>query len=277
MSVYMDLLLGNAFGNYRTLLQEITLNPAMGNYLDMVNNDKPNPATGRTANENYARELLQLFSIGLYKLNPNGSLKLDPAGNPIPTYDQAVIEGLARVFAGWTYAPLPAAAPRAHNPTNYLAPMVHWAPNHDLGAKTILDGQVLPAGQTGEADLEATLDAIFNHPNVGPFVRQLIQHLVTSNPSPGYVARVAAAFADNGGGVRGDMQAVVRAVLLDPEARRAATVDFGRPREPLLFITSLLRKLVATGDGWGLTGYAGNMRQNPLSPPTVFSFFVPDY
>jgi uncharacterized protein (DUF1800 family) len=278
MAVYMDILVRNAFSGFRTLLEEITLNPAMGNYLDMVNNDKPNPSRHRTANENYAREVMQLFSIGLYKMNPNGSLKLDAASRPIPTYDQPVIESMARVFTGWTYALLPGATPKAHNPKNYLSPMVLWSANHDTNAKTILDGRGLPAGQTGEQDLAAALDALFLHPNAGPFLgRQLIQHLVTSNPSPGYVARVAAAFADNGSGVRGDLEAVVRAVLLDSEARREPTTDFGRPREPILFMTSLLRNLGATGEGWGLTSYASNMGQNPLSPPTVFNFFPPDY
>ena len=278
LAVYMDVLMRNAFGNYRTLLEEITLNPAMGNYLDMVNNDKPNPSRGRTANENYAREVMQLFSIGLYKLNPNGTLQLDAGGRPVPTYDQAVIEGMARVFTGWTYAPLPGATPRRRNPRNYLAPMVLWPQSHDTGAKRIVDGRVLPARQTGEVDLQAALGALFSHPNVGPFAgRQLIQHLVTSNPSPGYVARVAGAFADDGAGVRGDMKAVIRAVLLDPEARREPTLDFGRPREPLTFVTGLLRKLEATGDGFGLIYLAGNMGQSPLGPPTVFGFYVPDY
>jgi len=278
LALYLDVLGRNAFGSYRTLLDEITLNPAMGDYLDMVNNDKPNPARGRTANENYAREVMQLFSIGLYKMYANGSLKLDAASHPIPTYDQPVIENMARVLTGWTYAPQPGATPQAHNPRNYLAPMVLWPANHDTAAKTILDGRVLPAGQTGVQDLKAALDALFLHPNAGPFLgRQLIQHLVTSNPSPGYVARVALAFADNGSGVRGDLKAVIRAVLLDPEARREPTVDFGRHREPILFMTTLLRNLGAAGDGWGLTSYASNMNQNPVSPPTVFSFFEPDY
>jgi hypothetical protein len=196
----------------------------------------------------------------------------------MPTYDQPVIENMARVFTGWTYAPEPGAAPKAHNPRNYLAPMVLWPANHDVGAKTIVGGRVLPANQTGEQDLRAALDALYVHPNAGPFLgRQLIQHLVTSNPSPGYVARVALAFNNNGSGLRGDLKAVVKAVLLDPEARREPTPDFGRQQEPILFMTSLLRKLGATGDGWGLTGTASNMGENPLSPFTVFGFFSPDY
>jgi uncharacterized protein (DUF1800 family) len=293
MSAYVDILANNAFGNFRQLLEAITLNPAMGNYLDMVNNDKPNPATGRTANENYARELLQLFSIGVFKLNPNGTLKLDPeagadlntAGSPIPTYEQRAVEGFARVFTGWTYDTVPPNPP----PTNfnytsyYLEPMVLIPSRHDTNAKEVLDGVVLPAGRTGTQDLTAALDQIFDHPNVGPFIgRQLIQHLVTSNPSPGYVARVTQAFdglPPYGTGVRGDMKAVVKAVLLDVEARRDPTTlpDFGRLQEPALFVTRTLRSLEATGEGYGLQERVSPMAQSVFSPPTVFSFYSPDY
>ena len=280
MAVYLDLLGRHAFGNYRQLLQELTLNPGMGDYLDMVNNDKPNPATGRQANENYARELLQLFTIGLVELHPTGAPRLDAAGRPIPTYDQDVVEGLARAFTGWTYAPAPGQPPQPHNPRNYLQPMVLWPANHDSGEKLILRGQVLPAGQTGQQDLDQALDAIFAHPNLGVFVgRQLIQHLVTSSPSPGYVARVAAAFDGLGTGVRGDLRATLRAVLLDPEARRdpAGQPDFGRLKEPLLFMTGLVRHLGGAGQGYGLTSYTANMAQDVWSPPTVFGFYSPDY
>ena len=291
MSVYVDLLGRNAFGNFRTLLDEITLNPAMGNYLDMVNNKKPDPRSGRTANENYARELLQLFSIGVFKLNPNGSLALAPdttpdkPGHPVPTYEQDVIEGFARVFTGWTYASIPPNPPptRSNSIKNYLDPMYLLAANHDTDPKEILDGVVLPGGQTGEQDLAAALDQVFNHPNVGPFIgRQLIQHLVTSNPSPGYVARVAQAFdgaGPYGVGVRGDMKAVVKAVLLDVEARRdpATVPDFGRFQDPALFATRTLRALEATGQGYGLWERVHPMGQNPFSPPSVFSFFAPDF
>lgn len=280
MAVYADLLARNAFGNYRTLLDEVTLNPAMGNYLDMVNNDKPNLASGRQANENYARELMQLFSIGLVKLHPNGNVQRDANGVPLATYGQDEVEGLARVFTGWTYAPRPGATPQAHNPTYYLAPMVLWPANHDVGEKRILDGRVLPAGQSGEQDLRAALDALFQHPNLGPFLaRQLIQHLVTSNPSPGYIARVAAAFDGAGTGVRGDLRATVRALLLDPEARRDPGSDatFGRLREPVQFMLALLRGLGATGQGYGLVSPAASMAQNPWSAPSVFNFYSPGY
>jgi uncharacterized protein (DUF1800 family) len=291
MAVYAEILGRNAFGNFRQLLDEITLNPAMGNYVDMVNNDKPNPAVGRTANENYARELLQLFSIGVFKLNPNGTLQLDPTGGangsatPIPTYEQRVVEGFARVFTGWTYdtAP-PSPPPTSFNYTQYyLEPMVLIPNRHDTNAKELLDGVVLPASQTGAQDLAAALNLVFNHPNVGPFIgRQLIQHLVTSNPSPGYVARVAQAFDGRppyGAGVRGDLRAVIKAVLLDVEARRDPSTlrDFGRLQEPALFVTRTLRSLEATGQGYGLQERVGSMAQTVFSPPTVFSFYSPDY
>jgi uncharacterized protein (DUF1800 family) len=293
MAVYTDLLGTHAFGNFRPLLDDITLNPAMGDYLDMVNNDKPNPATGRTANENYARELLQLFSIGVFKLNTNGTLKLDPGSGssstpeprPIPTYEQKTIEGLARVFTGWTYDTAPPNPPPTNfnSIPNYLEPMVLIPSRHDPGAKELLDGLVLPAGQTGTQDVAAALDQIFNHPNVGSFLgRQLIQHLVTSNPSPGYVARVAQAFEGlppYGAGVRGDMKATVKAVLLDVEARRNPTTlpDFGRLQDPALFVTRTVRSLEGTGQGYGLEERVTPMGQSVFSAPTVFSFYSPDY
>jgi uncharacterized protein (DUF1800 family) len=293
MAAYVDRLAAHAFGNFRQLLDDVTLSPAMGNYLDMVNNDKPNPVTGRTANENYARELLQLFSIGVFRLHPNGTLMLDAGGfpskasgeTPIPTYEQKTIEGFARVFTGWTYDAVPPSPP----PTSfnyapyYLEPMVLIPGRHDAGSKELLDGVVLPAGQTGAQDLAAALDQIFNHPNVGPFLgRQLIQHLVTSNPSPGYVARVTQAFEGlppYGAGVRGDVKAVVKAVLLDVEARRDPKTlpDFGRLQDPALFVTRTLRALEAAGQGYGLQERVSPMAQSVFSPPTVFSFYSPDY
>ena len=293
MAVYADLLGAHAFGNFRQLLDDLTLNPAMGNYLDMVNNDKPNPVTGRTANENYARELLQLFSIGVFKLNPNGTLKLqaDPSAKlnasarPIPTYEQKVVEGFARVFTGWTYDSVPPNPPPANfNVTAYyFEPMVLVPNRHDTGSKEVLDGAVLPEGQAGGQDLAAALDRVFNHPNVGPFLgRQLIQHLVTSNPSPGYVARVTQAFEGlppYGTGVRGDMKAVVKAVLLDVEARRdpAMTPDFGRLMDPALLVTRTVRSLEGVGQGYGLQERAAQMGQSVFTAPTVFSFYSPDY
>src|SRR6266496_90755 len=203
-TLWQNMLMKDAFGNFYDLLKDVTLSPVMGNYLDMVNNDKPNPVTGTSANENYAREILQLFTIGLNQLNPDGTLQLDGAGNPIPTYDQDTITNFARVFTGWTYPP----GPQFPSPPGYSGPMVPFNSHHDTGDKTLLNGVTIPAGGTAQSDLDAALQNIFNHPNVGPFIcKQLIQHLVTSNPSPAYVGRVVAVFNDNGSGVRGDLKA----------------------------------------------------------------------
>ena len=227
MATYWDVLTQDAFGNFRQLLEDVTLNPAMGDYLDMVHNDKPNPRRNTEPNENYAREIMQLFTIGLYKLNQDGSQQLDINGQPIPTYDQDVVEGNAHVFTGWYWY-------QTGTPTwgyvqpNYRQPMMAFAEHHDTGAKTILNGVTLPAGQTQAQDLKNCLDTIFNHSNVGPFVaRRLIQRLVTSNPSPAYIARIAKVFANNGHSVRGDMKAVVQSILLDSEARSSSFVSSG--------------------------------------------------
>jgi uncharacterized protein (DUF1800 family) len=290
MSPYLNMLLDDAFANYRKILEDLTLNPAMGHYLDMVNNDAPTPPSNVSPNENYGREVMQLFSIGVNVLNPDGSLVLDESGEPVPTYTQDTIENFSRVFTGWTYAPLPGAPMRKHNPPNFLAPMVLYRTtagvdaDHDKGAKVILSypgavDPVLPAGQDGTADLAQALDNIFYHPNVGPFVgKQLIQHLVTSNPSPAYVARVAAAFDDNGAGVRGDMRAVIRAILLDPEARGPAKSDpsYGRLREPVLFIAGVCRAMGAASDGI-LARQAAAMGQNLFLSPSVFSYYPHEY
>ena len=280
LSEFQQILFRNAFGNFRQLLQEVTLSPAMGRYLDMVNNDKPNPQRGISANENYAREILQLFSVGLYLLNPDGSRVLDPAGKPVPTYTQSTIENLARVFTGWTYPTIPGAKLQMRNPTYFLGPMELYPGNHDTDPKTLLNGEVLPAGQTGDRDLADALDNIFRHANVGPFIgRQLIQHLVTSNPSPDYVSRVSAVFGDNGKGVRGDLRAVVRAILLDPEARgdRRLEADYGHLKEPVLFITHLMRALGGVSDGVFLKDQSSAMGQNLFTSPTVFNFYPPDF
>ena len=281
MATYWDVLANDAFGNFRQLMEDVTLNPAMGDYLDMVHNDKPNIANNTEPNENYARELMQLFTIGLYKLNQDGSQQLDNHGQPIPTYDQDVVEGYAHVFTGWYWN-------QTGTPTwwyvdpNYRDPMLAFPNHHDAGAKLILNGVTLPAGQTQAQDLKMGLDAIFNHPNVGPFIgKQLIQHLVTSNPSPGYVSRVAMAFANNGQGVRGDMKAVIRAILLDPEARDDAAAmsntGFGHQREPLVRLANLYRAFNASA----LSGkfIVNNLdfifSQAPLYAPSVFNFFSP--
>ena len=281
LAAYQNLLLNDAFGNFHTLLQDVTLSPVMGHYLDMVDNDKPDPANGTMPNENYAREVLQLFSIGLYQLNPDGSQQLDSTGAPIPTYTQGTIEGFSAVFTGWTYPPLPGATSDWNNPVNFDGTMVAFASHHDdADAKPLLNGYTVPPNQTPEQDLTNALGNIFNHPNVGPFIgKQLIQHLVTSNPSPAYVARVAAVFANDGTGVRGNLAAVVRAILMDAEARgdQAPTSEFGHLREPALFITSTMRSLGGQSDGVYLRSASSSMGEPIFSPETVFNFYPPSY
>jgi uncharacterized protein (DUF1800 family) len=271
----------DAFGNFSTLLTDVTLSPVMGNYLDMVNNDKP--GNGVDPNENFAREILQLFSIGLEQMNPDGTLQVDGSGNPVPTYGQDEIIGFAHVFTGWTYPTKPGATAKFRNPEFYGGPMIAFDTHHDTGAKLLLNGVTLPAGGTTTGDLAAALQNIFNHPNVGPFItKQLIKRLVTSNPSPDYVGRVAAVFADNGSGVRGDLKAVVTAILMDPEARRGddpaqAQPSDGKLKEPVLFITNLLRSMNAVSDGSVLSDRADDMKQPPFFSPTVFNFYHPDH
>ena len=284
MAPYLNLFVRGAFGNYRQLLYDITLNPAMGNYLDMANNDRR--TGGASPNENYAREILQLFSIGLYKLNQDGTLQLDGTGQPIPTYDQNTIIGFAKVFTGWTYAPLPGATSQWTNPENYQAPMVSFQTHHDLTSKTLLNGAICPANQTPKKDLVFAIDNIFNHPNVAPFIcKQLIQFLVTVNPTPGFVSRISAIFNDNGAGVRGDLRSVISAIVQDPEARcddvatcaASTDVNYGRLRPPVLYVTNILRAFNATSDGIGLSDRARNMGQEAFDPPTVFSYYRPNY
>jgi uncharacterized protein (DUF1800 family) len=280
MADYQNMLLNDAFGNFRTLLQDVTLSPVMGHYLDMADNDKTNLTAGTSPNQNYGREALQLCSIGLYELNPDGSQRLDDTGAPIPTYDQSVVEGFSAIFTGWTYAPLAGASSKWANPINFDGVMVSFADHHESGIKSLLDGFQTPADQTPDQDLKTALDDIFNHPNVGPFIgKQLIQHLVTSNPSPAYVSRIAAVFANNGAGVRGDLSAVVKAILTDVEARgdTAASNQFGHLREPALFITAALRSLGAQSDGVYLRNAIAGMGQTVYSAPSVFNFYPPSY
>ncbi|MGD0499637.1 MAG: DUF1800 family protein [Bryobacteraceae bacterium] len=274
---YLKLLSQDAFTTYPTIARDVTLSPSMGHYLDMVNNDKPNAATGHSADENYAREVLQLFTIGLEALNGDGTLQL-AGGQPVPTYDQDTIEDLARVFTGWTYPLQPGAKQASHNPAWFDGQMVAVESNHDTGGKTFL-GSTLPAKQTAEEDLGGALQIILHHPNVAPFVsRQLIQHLVTSSPSAQYVARVAAAFSQSGG----DMKTVIRAILLDSEARAGDDADpapgFGHLREPVLYINALLRGLNASVvSANSLAPQSSNLGQNVFYSPTVFNYFSPQY
>jgi uncharacterized protein (DUF1800 family) len=279
MTGYQQMLLDKAFGNFEDLLLSVTLSPMMGEYLNMVNNDKPDPVKGTSPNENFARELMQLFSIGLWKLNADGTQMLDTAGNPIPTYGLAEISGLAHAFTGWTYPTLPGQTLRTHNPRNYLGSMTGVESNHDTGSKLLLNGYTLPAGGSTLADVQAVVHNVFTHPNLGPFIgRQLIQKLVTSNPTPAYVARVTAAFNDNGLGVRGDMKAVLRAILTDPEARgdRKLDTQFGKLREPAVFLASLARMLNAQTDGVYLRYASGALAQNIFYSPTVFNYYAAD-
>lgn len=286
MVAYDQILANRAFGNYRDLMTDITLNPAMGNYLDMVRSTKNSP------NENYAREVLQLFNVGLFMLNQDGTLQFDGSGKPIPTYDQTTVNNFTKVFTGWTLCEVTATCPnRTPGAPNYKDPMILNQTNHDVTAKTLLAypnavNQTLPANQNGATDLTQALDNIFNHPNVAPFVsRNLIQSLVTSDPTPAYVGRVAAVFNNNGSGARGDLKAVVRAILLDPEARGNVKTDpnYGKLREPVQLATNVLRQFnAASADGTTQSdGYISpqitTMGQNPFNSPTVFNYYTPDY
>lgn len=280
LSDYYDTLLAHAFGNYRDLLRDVTLHPAMGIYLSHVNNRRSDPIDNIFPDENYAREVMQLFSIGLFELNIDGSPRLDDEGDPIPTYTNVDIREFAKIFTGLSFGGANAFFGNAD--PNFLSPMQMFDAEHEPGEKTLLNGIVVPAGQTGLQDIEAAIDNLFNHPNVGPFIgKQLIQRLVTSNPSPAYVERVARAFDGDDTGVRGDMRAVIRAVLLDPEAAAGTTTasDFGKLREPVVRYASILRQFGAnSSDGFiANTGYFLQelAKQHPLSAPSVFNFFLP--
>jgi uncharacterized protein (DUF1800 family) len=272
------MLLDNAFGNFSNVLTEVTLSPVMGTYLNMVNNDKSSGTVN--PNENYAREVLQLFSIGVWELNADGTLKRDFVGAPIPTYPQAIIDGYATLFTGWTYPPLPGAASHNHNPKNYSADMVGVPANHDFGVKILVNSAVDTAGKSMPADLAFAIQSIMQHPNVGPFIgKQLIQKLVTGNPSPAYVGRVSAVFDDDGTGTKGNLKAVVNAILMDPEARGDAKADttYGKLREPVLFVTAAARAVGASSDGVFLAQQSKKLGQDVFNAPSVFNFYPPDY
>ncbi|MBS1797249.1 MAG: DUF1800 domain-containing protein [Acidobacteria bacterium] len=292
---YHKILANRAFGNYRDLMADVTLNPAMGYYLDMVTSTKTNP------NENYPREILQLFTIGLFRLNQDGTLQRDAQNNPVPTYDQSVVNNFSKVFTGWTYcnsAECPNAVPGI---PNYVDPMKLIPENHDLTAKTLLQypnavNPTIPAcadcttpEQTAayaDASLNMALDNIFYHPNLPPFIsRNLIQQLVTSDPSPAYVQRVADVFVNNGQNQRGDLKAVIRAILLDPEARGSVKTAprYGKLREPVQLVTNLGRLFPArswngqTETDGGVASYMTKMGQTAFYPPTVFNYYPPEY
>jgi len=283
---YHNLLADDAFGNFRQVMNDVATSPAMGAYLNML--DSGAAPAGQIANENFARELMQLFTTGLVLLNPDGSLELNAQGQAEPVFTEAQVQASARALTGWTYSnPTGGVSANFPNGTpNFDQPMQPVEFAHDMSAKALLSGVTLPAGQTPQEDLAGLIGSIFNHPNVGPFVgRQLIQHLVTSDPSPAYVERVAAVFANNGSGVRGDMKAVITAILNDPEARAGdtnPTADGGHLREPILYFTGILRGLGFTnvntqGRYDAATGYTAPLGQTPYAAASVFNFFPPSY
>jgi len=286
---YYDMLGANAFGNYRTLLEQVSLHPMMGIYLTHLANQREDPATGRTPDENYAREVMQLMSIGVQELNMDGTVRRDAGGAAIPTYTPGDISNLARVFTGFSWF---AATPTnqtffgaGRTPDSFVRPMILYPQFHSTSAKTFL-GVTLPAGSTdGVAELRIALDTIFNNVNVPPFLcKQLIQRLVTSNPSPASVGRCSAVFVNNGSGVRGDLAAVVRTILLDAEARdvgTASSATFGKIREPVIRMTNWMRAFGATSvsGNYLLNSTSANtsLGQSALASPSVFNFFRPGY
>ncbi|MBK8741507.1 MAG: DUF1800 family protein [Betaproteobacteria bacterium] len=277
MAEYQQILRDYAFDNFENILTRVTLHPTMGRYLDMANNNKT--TNGVQPNENFAREILQLFSIGLVELNQDGTPILDAAGKPVPTYDQAEIDGFANAFTGWSYPPQPGQTARFNNTPYFSGQMVSFSANHETAAKQLL-GATAPAGLSPTADLANAIHNIFLHPNVGPFIgTQLIQKLVTGSPTPGYVGRVAAAFEDNGAGVRGDMKAVVRAILADPEARGDLKLDpvYGKLREPALYMLNILRAFNGQTDGTFMERVGTGLLQPVFYSPSVFNYYPPDY
>ena len=321
ISAFYDILLHHSFGNFRDLLYEVSLNPAMGVYLSHYNNPKAIPDENIHPDENYAREVMQLFSIGLYKLNQDGTRTKDADGNDIPTYNNDDIKELARVFTGLgpgsTDPTMSHITWNAHFGLGYYSanktePMIMYPEWHDTGSKSLLNGLEIPAGQDGMEDIEMAIDYIYNHPNVGPFIgRQLIQRLVKSNPSPAYISRISAVFNDNGFGERGDMAAVVKAILLDPEARTCEEMqhfDNGKLREPMLRGSEFIKVIPKYGEkvvydvdfsSYSCEGiqytadtilvvdnlrlwnngfdYYEAVKQFPMMSPSVFNFYLPDH
>lgn len=289
---YYDILLKYSFGNFEDMLREISLHPCMGYYLSHLNNPREIPEENIHSDENYAREIMQLFTIGLYELNQDGSRKTDGQGQWIPTYDQADIKELAKVFTGlgvggvmeneWVDEPYFGLDIYVADMTT---PMIMYEEWHQPGTKTLVNGYVIPAGQTGLKDINDAVHQLFLHPNVGPFIgKQLIQRLVTSNPTPGYISRIAAVFADNGQGERGDMGAVIKAILMDPEARTCSALEedrFGKLREPFARYTHFTKAIEMEqfyGRYWNVSyGFYQATNQMPLASRTVFNFFLPEF
>ena len=282
VAYFMDILESEAFGNYRSLMDKVSLSPAMGAYLTYRGNVKANATTGSQPDENYARELMQLFTIGLQMLNPDGSVQLTN-GVATETYTQADVSGMARVWTGWNFDTTGYVGP--YGVDAMTRPMVQVRNRHETGSKSFL-GVTIPAGTSASASLTIALDTVFNHANTAPFVcKQLIQRLVTSNPSGAYVTRVANTFINNGSGVRGDLKAVVKAILLDTEARDMANVSsasFGKLREPVVRFLNWARAFKATSasDAWSigdLSDPATRLGQSPMRSGSVFNFFRPGY
>ena len=282
---YLDLLESNAFGNYHTLMQQVSTNTAMGMWLTFRGSMKANPVSGALPDENYARELMQLFTLGLVLLNPDGTPTLT-AGATTYTYGQADVTGLARVFTGYDFDTAgQTGAVAATTPDFVRRPMIQIASRHETGASSFL-GATVPANTDAAAALKIALDTIFAHANIAPFIsKQLIQHLVSSNPSGAYVTRIAAVFNDDGSGVKGNLKAVVKAILLDDEARSASVAagpTAGKLREPMLRFTGWARAWSATSasGAWSIgntSDSATRLGQSPLRSPSVFNFFRPGY
>ncbi len=297
MPNYLNILSNDAFGNWFTLMHDVALSPAMGTYLNMANSFAP--ANGQFANENFARELMQLFSIGTTALNQDGTLTLDGNGKPIPNYTSAQVQNFALAYTGWTFAYNDCSVPTQAQyywpvyPTGENCSLVPLAGSHSTVAKTLMRGTVLPAGQSAQDDLNGALQNIFNNPSLPPFVsRRLIQNLVKSNPTPAYISRIAGVFINNGSGVRGDMKSVLKAILLDPEARAGdsltAQVDpnSGKLRDPILWWASVMRAMEATSSASlpnvGIyehifSIWLANLDEVPHAEGSVFSFYSPDF
>lgn len=284
---YYDIFMNHAFGNFRDLLQDVTYHPAMGNYLTYLNNPKSDTIEGTFPDENYAREVMQLFTIGLYELNNDGTPVLDTSGNAIPTYTNVEISEFSKIFTGLSWGDRTEFFKGALNDSSYLITMNMFDDYHEPGVKNLLNGFQVPDRNPvdGNADISNALDNLFAHQNVGPFISKiLIQRLITSNPSPEYIDRVATVFNDNGMGVRGDMAATVKAILLDDEARRCENIDdinYGRLREPFIRYFQINKAF----DASTLSGnYRNDMnyvqifvQQKPNTSPSVFNFFQNDY
>ncbi|MEM9080561.1 MAG: DUF1800 family protein [Verrucomicrobiota bacterium] len=277
---YYDILGNNAFGNYRDILEETTLNPMMGIWLTLVRSNK------EQADENLAREILQLFSLGLNRLNLDGTLQLDSNGNSIPSYTEEDVQELSRAFTGWTFANSHSFYQTGAGGINETQPLMAFEEFHDTGEKVLLGGATIPAGQTAAQDISRSMDIIFQHPNIAPFISHLlIQRLVTSNPSPAYIYRVASKFEDNGQGTRGDLAAVVKAILLDPEARNTPDlITGGKLSEPLMRPLRLMRAFPNPPTSnppvlgrYMLQSIRENLAQSPVQANSVFNFFSPDY